>query len=187
MSAEPRAQANRGRNRPSRVDAMMWPGGGCVLVERQALLGREIEVEEIARFLDSVPLGPVALLLEGDAGIGKTTLWQEAISRALARSYCVLSCRPGESEAQLAFAGLGDLLDEVLEPASRDLPTPQRRALDIALLRAESEGPAPLPQAVSLGVLGVLRALACSGPVVIAVDDVRWLDRSSASTPSETA
>ncbi len=161
---------------------MMWPGGGCVLVERQALLGREIEVEEIARFLDSVPLGPVALLLEGDAGIGKTTLWQEAISRALARSYCVLSCRPGESEAQLAFAGLGDLLDEVLEPASRDLPTPQRRALDIALLRAESEGPAPLPQAVSLGVLGVLRALACSGPVVIAVDDVQWLDRSSAST-----
>src|SRR5262245_34526040 len=161
---------------------MMWPGGGCVLVERQALLGRDIEVEEIGRFLDSVPLGPVALLLEGDAGIGKTTLWQEGISRALARSYCVLSCRPGESEAQLTFAGLGDLLDEVLEPASRDLPEPQRRALGIALLRAASEGPAPLPQAVSLGVLGVLRALACSGPVVIAVDDVQWLDRSSAST-----
>jgi DNA-binding CsgD family transcriptional regulator len=152
------------------------------MVERQALLGRETEVEEIARFLDSVPLGPVALLLEGDAGIGKTALWQEAISRALERSYGVLSCRPGESEAQLAFAGLGDLLDEVLEPASRDLPEPQRRALDIALLRAESEGPAPLPQAVSLGVLGVLRTLASSGPVVIAVDDVQWLDRSSAST-----
>lgn len=140
-----------------------------------------MEVEEIAGFLDSVPLGPAALLLEGEAGIGKTTLWQEAISRALARSYCVLSCRPGESEAQLAFAGLGDLLEDVLEPASRNIPEPQRRALDVALLRAESEGQAPLPQAVSLGVLGVLRALAGSDPVVIAVDDVQWLDRPTGS------
>src|SRR5262245_8680617 len=138
------------------------------MVERQALVGRETEVEEIARFLDSVPLGPGALLLEGEAGIGKTTLWKEAIARALARSYCVLSCRPGESEAQLAFAGLGDLLEDVLEPASRDLPEPQRRALDIALLRAASEGPAPLPQAVSLGVVGGHRAVACSRTVVVA-------------------
>jgi DNA-binding CsgD family transcriptional regulator len=128
-----------------------------------------------------VPLGPVALLLEGDAGIGKTTLWQDALSRALARSYRVLSSRPGAAEAQLAFTGLGDLLDEALEPASRDLPEPQRRALDIALLRTVSDGHGPLPQAVSLGVLGVFRALASSGPVVIAVDDVQWLDRSSAS------
>jgi len=59
---------------------------------------------------------------------------------------------------------------------------PQRRALDVALLRMEAEGPPPLPRAVSLGVLGVLRALAASEPVVIAVDDVQWLDRPSAST-----
>src|SRR5712691_1295192 len=110
------------------------------MVEKPALVGREQELDELARFLDAVPSGPVGLLLEGDAGIGKTTLWREAVSSALDRSYRVLACRPGESEAQLAFTALGDLLEEVLESASDDLPVPQRRALDVALLRSEAEG-----------------------------------------------
>ena len=152
------------------------------MVEKPALVGRERELDELALFLDAVPSGPVGLLFEGDAGIGKTTLWREAVSAALDRSYCVLSCRPVESEAQLAFTALGDLLEEVPDSATAELPVPQRRALDVALLRTEAEGPPPLPRAVSLGVLGVLRALAASGPVVIAVDDVQWLDRPSAST-----
>ena len=152
------------------------------MVEKPALVGRERELAEVARFLDAVPSGPVGLLFEGEAGIGKTILWREAVSAALDRSYCVLSCRPVESEVQLAFTALGDLLEEVPEFATADLPAPQRRALDVALLRTEAEGPPPLPRAVSLGVLGVLRALAASGPVVIAVDDVQWLDRASAST-----
>ena len=152
------------------------------MVEKPALVGRERELQELVRFLDAVPSGPVGLLFEGDAGIGKTTLWREAVSAALNRSYFVLSCRPVESEAQLAFSALGDLLEEVPDSAAADLPMPQRRALDVALLRVEAEGPPPLPRAVSLGALGVLRALAASGPVVIAVDDVQWLDRPSAST-----
>src|SRR6266516_606993 len=151
------------------------------MVEKPALVGREQELDELARFLDAVPAGPVGLLLEGDAGIGKTTLWREAVLGALDRSYRVLSCRPVESETQLAFAALGDLLEEVPDSATADLPVPQRRALDVALLRMEAEGPPPLPRAVSLAVLGVFRALAASGPVVIAVDDVQWLDRPSAS------
>src|SRR5438093_435240 len=152
------------------------------MVEKPTWVGREQELDELTRFLDAVPAGPVGLLFEGDAGIGKTTLWREALLGALGRSYCVLSCRPVESEAQLAFSALGDLLEEVPDSAAADLPMPQRRALDVALLRMEAEGPPPLPRAVSLGVLGVLRALAASGPVVIAVDDVQWLDRPSAST-----
>src|SRR5262245_50121301 len=152
------------------------------MTEKPALVGREREFDELARFLDAVPSGPVGLLLEGDAGIGKTSLWREAVSAALDRSYRVLSCRPAESEAQLAFTALGDLLEEVPDSAAADLPEPQRRALDVALLRTEAEGPPPLPRAVSLGVLGVFRALAVSGPVVIAVDDVQWLDRPSANT-----
>ena len=87
---------------------MMWPGGGCVLVERQALLGREIEVEEIALFLDSVPLGPVALLLEGDAGIGKTALWQECARLARKRGFRALTSRSAHSETRIAFATVGD-------------------------------------------------------------------------------
>src|SRR5438094_7751773 len=152
-----------------------------LMVEKPALVGRERELQELVRFLDAVRSGPVGLLFEGDAGIGKTTLWREAVSAALDRSYFVLSCRPVESEAHLAFSALGDLLEEVPDSAAADLPMPQRRALDVALLRMEAEGPPPLPRAVSLGVLGVLRALAASGPVVIAVDDVQWLDRPSES------
>jgi hypothetical protein len=110
------------------------------MVEKPTLIGREQELDELARFLDAVPAGPVGLLLEGDAGMGKTTLWLEAVSAARDRSYRVLSCRPVESEAQLAFAALGDLLEEVPESATEYLPAPQRRALDVALLRMEAEG-----------------------------------------------
>ena len=138
------------------------------MVEKPRLVGRERELAELARFLDAVPAGPVGLLFEGDAGIGKTTLWREAVLEALDRSYCVLSCRPVESEGQLAFTALGDLLEEVPDSATAELPVPQRRALEVALLQIDAEGPPPLPRAVSLGVLGVLRALAASGPLLIA-------------------
>src|SRR5262245_60702230 len=151
------------------------------MVEKPTLVGREQELDELARFLDLVPAAPVCLLFEGDAGVGKTTLWREAVSGALDRSYRVLSCRPVESEAQLAFTALGDLLEEVPDSATADLPVPQRRALEVALLQIDAEGPPPLRRAVSLGVLGVLRALAASGRVVFDLDDLKWLERQSAA------
>jgi DNA-binding CsgD family transcriptional regulator len=123
-----------------------------------------------------VPEGPSALLLEGAAGIGKTTLWQAGVAIARARGHRVLACRAAASEARLSYAALGDLFDFELP----GLPAPQRRALDAALLRAEVEGAPPDQLAVSLASLGVLRALATSRPVVIAVDDVQWLDAPSA-------
>lgn len=150
------------------------------LLETRSVVGRERELSCLESFLDAVPAGPVGLLLEGEVGVGKTTLWKEAIAAGSGRSYRLLSCRPVESEAQLAFAGLGDLLEEVSEETMAGLPAPQRRALEVALLRAEADGPAALPRAVSLSVLGVLRALAQVSPVVVAVDDVQWLDRPSA-------
>jgi len=150
------------------------------LLETRSVVGRERELSCLESFLDAVPAGPVGLLLEGEVGVGKTTLWKEAVAAGSRRSYRLLSCRPVESEAQFAFAGLGDLLEEVPEETMAGLPAPQRRALDVALLRAEAEGPAALPRAVSLSVLGVLRTLAQVSPVVVAVDDVQWLDRPSA-------
>ena len=104
--------------------------------------------------------GPVALLVEGEAGIGKTTLWSQGLVSSAARGQRVLRCRPGERETQLAYAALGDLLADVRDAASRDLPAPQRRALEVALLRAEPDGEQSLQRAVGLGLLGVLRALA---------------------------
>ena len=146
-----------------------------------AVVGRERELDSLERFLDAVSEHPAGLTLEGDVGIGKTTLWKRVVASARKRSYHVLVSRPVESETQLAFAALGDLLEDVPTEAMSRLPDPQRHALEVALLRREAEGPAPLPRAVALGLLGVLRSLAATRPVLLAVDDVQWLDPPSAS------
>ena len=140
------------------------------------ILGRDDELARVKDFLGSVPERPSALMLEGTAGIGKTTLWHAGVALARARGHRVLSCRAAESEARLSYAALGDLFDFELP----DLPAPQKRALDAALLRAEVEGAPPDQRAVSVASLGTLRALAASGPVIIAIDDVQWLDAPSA-------
>ena len=119
-------------------------------------------------------------MLDGELGIGKTALWKAGLAAATDRSYRVLICRPIESEAQLAYAALGDLLADVSDEAMGELPDPQRRALEAALLRREPEGQ-PLQRAVALGTLGVLRAIARERPTVVGIDDVQWLDQESAS------
>ncbi len=75
---------------------------------------------------------------------------------------------------------LGDLLGPVLEDVLPSLPAPQRRALEVALLVEDAEGPPPDQRAVAFAFVGALRALAREGPVVVAVDDVQWLDGPSA-------
>ena len=146
------------------------------------LIGRQDELALLEEFLDGVPAGPCALLVRGEAGIGKTTLWQAGLGAARLRSQRVLSCRPAGSEAQLSFAALGDLLDGVLEEALPGLPAPQRRALKVALLLEEAEGAPPDPRALALAFLAVLRSLAETAPVIVAVDDTQWLDRPSAAS-----
>ena len=141
----------------------------------QQILGRDAELGEIERFVGSPASGPSTLVLEGTAGIGKTTLWDAGVAMASKAGHQVLSCRPVESEARLSYTALGDLLDLELP----EIPTPQQRALDAALLRDETDGPPPDRRAVSLATLGVLRSLAVSDPVTIAIDDIQWLDAPS--------
>jgi DNA-binding CsgD family transcriptional regulator len=140
------------------------------------VFGRDAELSVLASFIDEAASGPTALLLEGDAGVGKTTLWMEGLEAARDQSFRVLNCRPVESETKLSFAALGDLLGELLDEVERDLSPPRARALDVALLRAEPEGAPPDSRAVSLAVLEVLRSLSRDGPVIVAIDDVQWLD-----------
>jgi AAA ATPase domain len=147
----------------------------------RAIVGREPELRRVEGFLDAVAAGPVALVVEGEVGIGKTALWRHGLEAAAGRSYRVLSCRPIDTEAQLAYTALGDLLVEVPDAILGELPGPQRHALEVALLRAEPEERQSLPRAVALGLLGVLRALARGGPTLVAVDDVQWLDQPSRS------
>jgi DNA-binding NarL/FixJ family response regulator len=144
------------------------------------VFGRGRELGAVAAFLDGVPSGPSGLVLEGEAGIGKTTIWNAGVADAAARSYLVLSSRPAESEATLSFAGLGDLLDGVLDRVLAGLPPPQQHALQVALLLEDPAGSPLEHRAVCAAFLGVIRYLAAEGPLVIAVDDLQWLDGPSA-------
>ena len=98
------------------------------------VIGRESELAILHSFLDSIPTGPSALVLSGDPGIGKTTVWKEGLAGAQLRGYRTLSCGPVEAETRLSYAALGDLLEPILEEALPTVPEPQRQALEVALL-----------------------------------------------------
>jgi predicted ATPase len=146
------------------------------------VVGRERELAALAAFAERGSAGPAALLLEGEAGIGKSTLWLAGVEEARRRGRVVLQARPAEAEAQLAFAGLGDLLEGSPEETIGDLPRPQTDALRVALLLEPPSGSPPDERALGVALLGLLRRLARERPVLVAVDDVQWLDTASART-----
>src|SRR3954451_13255704 len=100
------------------------------------VVGRELEWAAVGSLLDrAVERGPSGLVLWGEAGIGKSTIWQAAVDEARRRAFTLMSCRPAEPELRLSYSGLADLLVEIDEAVMEGLPHPQRRALDTALLR----------------------------------------------------
>ena len=144
------------------------------------IIGRREELLALEGFLEAVPEGGPALLLEGDAGIGKTVLWREGVRLARERGFIVLTARSTESELQVAFATIGDLFAPVLrEMLPRLLPV-QRRALETAFLLREPDGPPPETRLLAAALLSVVHVLAQARPLLIAVDDVQWVDTSSA-------
>jgi DNA-binding CsgD family transcriptional regulator len=154
----------------------LFAGGRCDI--EPEVVGREEELAVLAGLVERPDGLPRGILLEGEAGIGKTTLWRRAIATA-APHYRVLAARPSEPEAQISFAGMADLLDGVLEQTLEELPDPQRRALEVALLLADPQGARPEQSTIAFAFLGCLRVLAQEGPVLVAVDDVQWLDGPS--------
>jgi ATP/maltotriose-dependent transcriptional regulator MalT len=144
------------------------------------VVGREAEVRALGEFLDGIPSGAAAFVLEGDPGIGKTTLLSAAVTRAREVGYRVLSSMPAPPDAALSFSGLEDLLHDIADEVTSALPAPQRRALEVALLLRDPEGDPPGQLALALAVRGALAALSEPGPVVVAVDDAQWLDDPTA-------
>ena len=143
------------------------------------LIGRDDEVERLREFLDASALdAPRALVLEGEAGIGKSTLWLRGLELARERRLRVLSSQPAEAERKLALAGLGDLLEGALDEVLPALAPPRGRALEVALLLEEAEDPLA-PRALGVAVRSALELLADAQPLLVAVDDVQWLDPSS--------
>src|SRR5687767_6873842 len=148
---------------------------------RVEIVGRDEELGALDGFLGSnAALGPRALVLEGEAGIGKSTLWLAGIEAARERGLRVLSARPAEVELGVAHAGLGDLLEDALQDVLHELTAPRRRALEIALLvRDDIEEPVDF-RTLAIAVRSALQLLAAREPVLLAIDDVQWLDLSSA-------
>jgi DNA-binding CsgD family transcriptional regulator len=144
------------------------------------VVGREPELETLHGFLDVGAAAP-ALVLTGGPGLGKTTLWDATVETARRREMRVLVGRPSDAEATLAFASLIDLFDGVETEELAGLPAPQLHALEVALLRAEPGGMPPQAQAIAVGLSNALRMLAERRRLLIAIDDVQWLDGPSAA------
>jgi DNA-binding CsgD family transcriptional regulator len=133
------------------------------------LVGRAPELEQLGALVDG---DGGALLLEGPPGVGKSALLQAV---AAASGVRVLAVTGVETEIDLPFAGLAELLHPVLDHIDR-LPEPQRGALRAALALDAPRGD---DRAVVLHA--VAASLAALAPLLVAADDVQWLDPSSRS------
>lgn len=143
------------------------------------ILGRDDELVVIDELLQPDAPLPVVLVIHGEAGIGKTTLWRRALRVARKRSYRILSCTPSEAETSLSFSGIADLLADEVDDVLSELPVPQVHALEVALRRSSPGENPPDQYAIRAAFLGVLRTLGQDERVVVAVDDLQWLDAPS--------
>lgn len=156
----------------------MWGGPSM----QQAVVGRGTELAAFERLLTRVSAGAAALVIAGEPGIGKTTVWEAGRLAAAARGYRVLASRPLQSESGLPLSAFGDLFSGLGADTLTRLPTPQRQAFDVAMLLAE---PPDIPighRTLSVATTTLLRVLGQGQPpLLIAIDDAQWLDPSSAA------
>ena len=138
-------------------------------------MGREAEQAQVERLLERAAGGRGgALVLRGEAGVGKTALLEQVVQRA--EGFQILGASGAEAEAELPFAGLHELVGPVIG-LIRELPEPQSKALQAALALEERENPDRL--AVYAATLGLLAAAAADQPVLCVLDDAHWLDEAS--------
>lgn len=158
-------------------------GAGLVMAEPSRFAARPAnrpaEAAAVTDFLAAAAGKPAALVVEGEPGIGKTTLWLDAVEQARERGFRVMAARTAEVEAGLAYASLADLLHGIDAAVLDQLPEPQKLALDRILLRVSEDGEATDQRAVSAAFLSIIEVLREASPVLIAIDDLQWLDPSS--------
>ncbi|MCO6000181.1 ATP-binding protein [Actinoallomurus rhizosphaericola] len=145
---------------------------------------RTAELAVVERTLRATASGQGgAIVIRGEAGIGKTELIEQALNRT--EGLRRLRTAGREFETELAFTALHELCQPLLPPFLETLPAPQRTAVEVAF--ALRDGTTPDPFRLGLGVLGLLSAAAQEQPIVCVVDDVQWLDQASAQALSFVA
>jgi DNA-binding CsgD family transcriptional regulator/tetratricopeptide (TPR) repeat protein len=148
------------------------------------IVGRDEELVAVASFVGGLNGRASALLLDGEAGIGKSTLWALGGEAAREKGATVLSAQPAESEADVAYAVLGDLLRFVPETSYDLLPKPQRSALRVVVL-LDDPGAVPVDaRTVGVAIGNLLRGLANDKPTLVSIDDCQWVDDQSAAALS---
>ncbi len=145
----------------------------------QTIVGREAELASLRTFIEDTGDIPAVFVLEGEAGIGKSTLWLAGVDVARSEGWSALVARPTHAERGLGHAGLGDLLEGVVDDVLPELAAPRRRALEVALLRKEPTGDPVDRRTLAVATGDALQLLSDRGPTLIAVDDVQWLDWST--------
>jgi DNA-binding CsgD family transcriptional regulator len=154
------------------------PGSGELTAQRHGgVIGRAAAVARLRELVDPVPRASQVLLVIGDAGLGKTELLALTTERARQAGLRVLRVSGHESESNLAFAGLHQLLRPVLSGAER-LPGRQARALRGALGLSSGQDPND-PLLIGIAVLTLLSDLSEDAPVLVVADDAHWLDPST--------
>lgn len=141
------------------------------------LFGRESEQLRLGDFVDGVREGGGAMLVRGEAGIGKSALLLDTARIAAARGMRILRTTGVESETHMPFAGLHQVLLP-LRTEIGELPAPQRDALGAAFGLTDARVPDPF--LIALAALNLLGEAAARSPVLLLVEDAHWLDRASA-------
>ncbi|WP_445168018.1 AAA family ATPase [Mycolicibacterium sp. Dal123E01] len=141
------------------------------------IVGRSHELQRVEAVLQQARHAPTALIIEGQAGIGKTTVWRAAVELARAAGFVVLTTTGAAAEAALAWAGLADLLAGIDDSVLAGLPALHQRALG-AVSTGEA-GPGGDERLVATAFRAVIDALSRQHPVLIAVDDAQWLDEAT--------
>jgi predicted ATPase len=154
------------------------PGPGELPARRpERIIGREAGVARLRGLVEPVPQASQVLIVIGEAGMGKTVLLADVAERAPSAGMRVLRVTGRESESNLAFAGLHQLLRPVLSSVA-SLPGRQAQAL-LGALGIAADPAAPDPLLTEVAVLTLMSDLSESSPVLVVADDAHWLDRSS--------
>lgn len=130
-------------------------------------------------FLETSRQQPAGLLVEGEPGIGKTTLWTSVVDRASRSGFLVMTAQTGQAESVLANAAIADLFSAVEPGVLAALPDVQRLAADRVLLRDDTAGRPTDERVTAAALLTAVHVMSARAPVLIAIDDVQWLDLSS--------